>query len=151
MAGRHYQGNVSLCLRASIESHREALQGEGQFAANQVARQLESLDQGQSRLESLVDELAASGDEDSSPSRQLIVEGIKMDNETAGIYEVLAESDTLLRIEDIVEQTGACMEALQQGLTRLVELGLIYRTEDRGQRYGLTGNIGYRTSEADSE
>ncbi|WP_276299378.1 hypothetical protein [Halorussus lipolyticus] len=150
LATRHYQGNVSLCLRASIESHREILQGDGQFAVNQISRQLESLDQGQHRLESLVDELTELEDERSATSQQSVIEGVRVSSETAAIYNVLCEQDTPLRIEDIVERTGGHMEAFQEGLSTLVDLGLVGRTDDPSPRYQLVGKLGSEANRDDS-
>lgn len=149
MATRHYQGNVSQCLRTSIESHREILQGDGQFAVNQIARQLESLDQGQHRLESLVDKLTESKDEEWAIDQQPVIEGVRVPAETAAIYQALAERDTPLRIEDLVERTGVTMETFQEGLSILVDLGLVGRTEDPSPRYQLAGKLGFGTNEDD--
>jgi len=150
MATRHYQGNVSLCLRTSIESHRETLQGDGQFAMNQIARQLESLDQGQHRLESLVDELTELENERSDTDQRSVIEGVGVSSETAAIYKVLCERDTPLRIEDLVERTGGGMEAFQEGLSTLVDLGLVGRTDDPSPRYQLVGKLGSEANEDDT-
>ena len=61
IAEKHYQGNVSLCLRAAFEDHKQTLNGEGEIAFGRLlshvdkvaARQSEVLDQ----IKSLEDEI----------------------------------------------------------------------------------------------
>ena len=139
MAGGHYQGNVSLCLRAAIESHQEALRGEGQFAAHQVARRLDAIDERQARLASSLEDFAAVS-QGSDEGDTISAAGIELSGETAEIYTVLEDQPRALRMDDLVEELDVELEELQAGVTELVNLGIVTRADDATNRYCLAGS-----------
>jgi hypothetical protein len=140
MAARHYQGNVSLCLRAAIESHRQILEGEGQFALQEVQRKLENVDQTVREMQSNLDEiLVETVQEEQNVDSQPILCGVQLTDEMSAIVGVLENAQSPLRLEDILEQTELTPVHLQPNLSRLVDRGLVVNTRDGRQRFGLAG------------
>ncbi|WP_323173201.1 helix-turn-helix domain-containing protein [Natrialba sp. PRR66] len=142
MAARHYQGNVSLCLRAAIESHRETLEGDGQFAARQVARQLDLLQQGMRDLQADLDDVVVEmADEETEPEPRSAMWGVGLADEMQVILDALDSSGSPLRLEDLLEQSELNPPQLQKNLARLVDLGFVVETTDGKRRYGHAGQI----------
>lgn len=142
VATRHYQGNVSLCLRAAIESHRESLEGEGEFAAHQIKRQLDGLEQGIQEVQADIDQIPVETTEDEGNGISESVRwGVKMMDEMPAIVEVLDDASSPLRLEDLLEQTELPPPRLQADLSRLVDRGLVVETMDGRQRFGLAGEV----------
>ncbi|ELZ06178.1 hypothetical protein C482_00110 [Natrialba chahannaoensis JCM 10990] len=142
MAARHYQGNVSLCLRAAIESHRETLEGDGQFAVRQVVRQLDTLQQAMQELQADVDNALVERDEVQKETQlRSAVWGVELTEGMQTIIDALNSSGSPLRIEDLLEQTELNPPQLQKNLGRLVDLGFVVETTDGKQRYGRAGQI----------
>ncbi|GAB7018737.1 helix-turn-helix domain-containing protein [Halostagnicola bangensis] len=141
MAARHYQGNVSLCLRAAIESHRETLEGDGQFAARQVARQLDTLQQGMQELRADVDNASVERDEGQKTELRSAVWGVELTGEMQTIIDSLDSSGSPLRMGDLLEQTELNPPQLQENLARLVDLGFVVETTDGKQRYRHAGQV----------
>ncbi|MDH5020366.1 hypothetical protein [Halobacterium rubrum] len=139
MAASHYQGNVSLCLRAAIESHQAMLRGEGQLAAQQVVRRLDAIDDRQARLTSQLEDFATD-DSGVDYGGTISAAGVELSGEIAEIYTVLAAQSGALRIDDLVEKLDVELEELHAGLTRLVDLGIVTATGDTPSRYCLAGS-----------
>ncbi|WP_434531172.1 hypothetical protein ACODNH_07070 [Haloarcula sp. NS06] len=140
MAARHYQGNVSLCLRAAIESHRQILEGEGQFALQQVQRKLENVEHTVQEMQSKLDEIPVeTAEEKQNVDSQPILCGIQLTDEMSSIVEILENAHCPLRLGDILEQTELTPAHLQPNLSRLVDRGLVVITRDGRQRFGLAG------------
>ncbi|ARS89334.1 hypothetical protein [Natrarchaeobaculum aegyptiacum] len=140
MATRHYQGNVSLCLRAAIESHRKTLEGDGQFAARQVARQLDALQQGMQELQADVDNASVGRDEGQKETElRSAVWGVELTEGMQIIIDALDSSGSPLRMEDFLEQTELNPSQLQESIARLVDLGFVVETTDGKQRYRHAG------------
>lgn len=57
LADQHYQGNVSLCIRAAIEDHRSTLNETGQDSLHiqRLMSQLESTKSRQAEIHELID------------------------------------------------------------------------------------------------
>ena len=142
MATRHYQGNVSLCLRAAIESHRENLEGRGEFAAHQVKRQLDGLEQ---QIQDVQADIVEIPTETTEGERKEIPHsvrwGIKMTEGMLAIVEVLDGVASPLRLEDLLEKTELSPLPLQTELTQLVDQGIVVETADGRQRFGLVGKV----------
>lgn len=142
IATRHYQGNVSLCLRAAIESHREILEGDGQFAAQRIMQQLGVLQQDiqvlQVDLGDIQEVAFAEGAKDNLGS-QSAVWSVQMSDGMLAIIEILKENRPPLRLEDLLEQTELDLPQFQESIARLVDLGIVVETVDGHQRYGLAG------------
>lgn len=140
MADRHYHGNVSLCLRAAIESHRSLLRGEGQFAAHRAARALEQLDEQQAELNTMVESLSGKLTEETpAVSEGVETHGVTLPPEAAVVYEELMMAEATLRIEDIMERLEMGPAAVLPGLATLVDRGLVVPQGSEKQRYRLAG------------
>jgi len=144
MATRHYQGNVSLCLRAAIESHRESLEGEGdrELAAHQIKRQLGELEQQVQELQTELNEIPieTTGDDNTGESRSVWLD-VGMTTEMRAVVQTLGEASSPLRLEDLLEQTELSPRQLQSDLSNLIDQGLVSKTLDERQRFVLTGDI----------
>jgi len=142
MATGHYQGNVSLCLRAAIESHRQILEGEGQFALQQVQRKLENVDQTVQEMQATLGEIPVEESEDKrTVDSQSVMCGIQLTDEMSVIVAVLENARTALRLEDILEQTELAPSHFQTNLSRLVDRGLVITPNDGQQRFSLAGRV----------
>jgi hypothetical protein len=141
MATRHYQGNVSLCLRAAIESHRESLQGEGEFAAHQIKRQIDGLEQRVQELQAGLDEIPVESTNDADTEEsQSVLGSIEMTIGMQAIIQTFDEASSPLRLEDLLEKTELPPQELQAELSQLIDWGLIIETVDERQRFALAGD-----------
>lgn len=142
IATRHYQGNVSLCLRAAIESHHQVLDGEGQFALQQIERQLNGVEQSVQEIRANLDEIPVeTAEEEGGVESQPVAWGIQMEGEMKVIIDVLKTALSPLRIEDLLEQTELAPSRLQADLARLVDSGLVIKTINGPERFGLAGQV----------
>jgi predicted transcriptional regulator len=140
MAAEHYQGNVSLCLRAAIESHQRTLRGEGEFAAQQVSNQLDNIAEQQQTLNSALDELSLSlPDRTTGGDDSMVVSGLELANAEATVYRAFLEQNRAMHIDDFVEGFDLDLEELHRALTRLVDLGLVAQSDSGKHRYRLAG------------
>lgn len=140
MAEQHYQGNVSLCLRAAIESHQAILRGEGQFAARRVANALERLEEGQTELDSAIEALPETLVEQmttESESRNSGSPGFVPEKEV--VYHELSIVETPFRIEDLMERLEVGPATVMPALASLVDQGLVVSCGNDGRRYQLAG------------
>ncbi|KAB1192426.1 hypothetical protein GJR96_02800 [Haloferax sp. MBLA0076] len=140
MADRYYQGNVSLCLRASIESYREILEGEGYMATRRIERQLENLVDEQRTLLMEITSVRSGLQEshrESADGQQLTEPS--MTNEMVRIIELLKTTGDGLEFGDLVEQLDLGMHKVQPALGRLVDRGVVTRTGEDGERFTLAG------------
>ncbi|WP_411967886.1 hypothetical protein [Haloferax sp. YSSS75] len=140
MADRHYQGNVSLCLRASIESHREILEGEGYMATRRIERRLENLEGEQKVLLEVLTSVKSDVKEvhRGSTDGQQPIEAT-MTKDMIRVFELLKTNGDGLQFGDLVEQLDLGMHKVQPALGRLTDHGIVIRTGEAGQRYTLAG------------
>jgi hypothetical protein len=125
VAEDHYQGNVSLCLRAAFEDHKQTLNGEGEIAFGRLLSHVDEMATRQSeilnRIESLEDDAGAQG----APSPSSSPLGRRVEQ----VYRELEQSDGGLRIDDLRERLDLSLPAIQSALGKLVDHGL---STDRG-------------------
>lgn len=150
IAAEHYQGNVSLCLRAAIESHQQTLRGEGAFAAQQVSHRLDNIAEQQQTLNSALDELSSSLPGRTPGGDSMVVSGVELADAEATVYRAFLNQNRAIHIDDLVEGLDLDLEELHRALTRLVDLGLVTRSDSGQHRYRLAGQP-KDTNRGDSE
>jgi paraquat-inducible protein B len=141
LAGQHYQGNVSLCLRAAIEDHRSTLTGtDDTFIAEQVTRHLDAL---QTQLQNLEAELETlTEDRDKTDHDELSDQGVGDETMTAemqAIHETLRETDQALRLDDLIERIVHPKHHLQPALEALIDQGRVTTAGTNTERFQLAG------------
>lgn len=142
LAAQHYQGNVSLCIRASIEDHRTTLGGTTQepLAVQRLAAHLEDIasrqEQIQTSLETLT-ESVESKDTSCEPPHECPVE---MTESMHTVYETLETANDGLRFNDITERVKLPASAVQPALGRLVDYGHVIAVGTTTTRFYLAGN-----------
>jgi hypothetical protein len=144
LADQHYQGNVSLCLRAAIEDHRGTLRGgeRESLIANRLSAQLES-------LASRQNELATAIESESSPQigegrlcdGDRLAEASEMTDPMYRVYEVLAEEGESLRFSDVTERVEASTADVQRALGLLLDRGIVTSSEGNQRRFSLAGQV----------
>jgi hypothetical protein len=141
LASRHYQGNVSLCLRAAIKEHQRTLDGEGRLALKRLEREVNHLSEAVAELDhdtaDLAAEIEGAGDSPSlgaPPS----VEDRQFDVAQRLLDEFLG-AETPLRVEDLVERSDLPTRRIVRALGQLVNLGSIVETSSNS-RYQLVAN-----------
>ncbi|MUV85533.1 hypothetical protein GJ631_02785 [Natronomonas sp. CBA1123] len=138
LADRHYQGNVSLCLRAAIEDHRESLNGQGKLATQRLAGQVDSI---RIQQEEILDEiteirgeiLEVPQDEIASSKR------LGMSDEMWRLYSRMNEAKRPLRVDDLIEQLELPLSRVQPALGQLIDQAYVVEIEEGSHRYGLPG------------
>jgi len=139
MASQHYQGNVSLCIRAAIEDHRGTLAGEGAIATQRLASQVESIKSHQQGLIELVEDLGvelqtieenAVATSDTDP---------EMSTHMQQICDELSKSDEGLRLDDLVERLDIPASKVVSSLEDLLDQAYVMRSSDGKDRYWLSG------------
>lgn len=135
-ADLHYQGNVSLCLRAAYEDHKNTLNGEGRIALKRLEKEVGQLRETTTELNREVsnivegiEELRDQGTRREPPS---IIDGRYGD--TQQVLDELHSAKTPLRIEDLLERADLSPRRVVTALEQLVDLGLIVETP-QGARY----------------
>lgn len=140
IADHHYQGNVSLCIRAAIEDHRRALEGNNDVhSVNRLQTDLERLRESQEALIDTVDDLkqkASSEDRNETPSTN---SADCIDNRFGEVRETIHSAEGTVRLEDLQEELGWEMSRLQPLLGRMVDAGVIVRTGQTPPRFRLAG------------
>lgn len=139
MASQHYQGNVSLCIRAAIEDHRATLAGDGEIATQRLIPQVESIkNQQQMIIESIEDlngelqaiEESAVATSDPDP---------EMSTHMQLICDELSKSDGGLRLDDLVERLDIPASQTMSSLENLLDQAYVRRLSDGKDRYRLSG------------
>lgn len=137
LAQRHYQGNVSLCLRTAIESHRETLNGRGPFAAHKAAAQLEALqDQQHELLTTLTDQPDTTHPTSDSTGWG---SGMMDDPTSHAILQTLDDAGHPLRLPDLLEAAELNPSTTHDSLAFLVDRGFVTKTQTQPPRYVLAG------------
>jgi hypothetical protein len=138
LAAQHYQGNVSLCLRAAVEDHTNTLNGDGRIALQRLKREMGHLREAVAELDDDTTDIVAGieavnsrGTRDESLS---VVDNRVSD--TQQLIDTFREAKTPLRVEDIVEQVDLPLRRVIYATERLVDLGAIVETSSDA-RYQL--------------
>lgn len=148
LAERHYQGNVSLYLRAAIEDHRNTLENADstERSLHTLLKRMGEIDSTQAdireiltAIEKLLREqhtLKENGSYDIAPSLQFIEQQI--------LTSCVKESNGL-RLEDIREDTNLPVKEIQSALHSLLDTGYITQRSDG--RFIPTGTQSVRDSD----
>ncbi|GAB7092552.1 hypothetical protein JCM18237_28230 [Halorubrum luteum] len=136
VAEDHYQGNVSLCIRAAFEDHKQTLNGEGEIAFGRLLSHVDEMAKRQSeilnRIESLEDDVGGQGTPNPSS------EG-PFDPRVEQVYRELEQSDGGLRIDDLRERLDLNLPAIQSALGKLVDHGLSTDRATDSERFWAVG------------
>ena len=138
-AGRHYQGNVSLCIRSAIEDHQQTLEGEGKLALSRLAAQMEQLENQQTGIQEQLQEL---DDAMNAPSTSTV--GVVSDGDYTDTKELvrseLSIADDGLRIDDLMERLPLSLPEIQSALGLLVDQGLVVDRHTNRERFWIVGD-----------
>jgi len=136
LADRHYDGNVSLCLRAAFASHSQNLDGEGQRAVQRLEREVRTLSEQTSQIGEDIDrtvektEELATAQTTSLPFRP---ESNTL-SDAESVYGLFRESTDSLRIDDVIERSELPPRRILPAVEFLVDLAYLRRTtQDRYQ------------------
>lgn len=139
LAEQNYQGNVSLCLRAAIEDHRETLNGTNSgLVAQQLLQRVGELSSRQEQIITTVQSLENSLDEIptevSSSSSQP-----GQSDEKSRVLSELEATEAPLRIEDLTEQLDLPTRRILPTLETLIDQGMITPIDASPTRFQLAG------------
>ena len=142
LANQHYQGNVSLCLRAAIENHRETVEGNSgeSLAMKRLGAQLKDLNSRQEELLEAIQELSdtASEQRHSDPD-QTPGYTSEIPESTGRVYAVLADAEESLRFSDITDLVDAPALEVQSALGTLIDYGSVTSEDTNPRRFLLAG------------
>lgn len=132
LADQYYQGNVSLCIRAAIEDHRETLERapNNEYSLQKLTRTMEQLREEQTAIQNQIRQFSMD-EETAKPVREEIEEEILI---------VLRDADDGLRIEDIVDRTHLSVAKVTSTVSRLFDYGVLVNDES-SDRYFLPGRV----------
>ena len=135
-ADLHYQGNVSLCLRAAFEDHKNTLNGEGRIALQRLEKEASHLRETTNELSHDVSDIADSVEELQRQSTRGELPSIdgEGNDDTQQVFSELHNARTSLRIDDLLERAELSPRCVVAALERLVDVGLVVETP-QGERY----------------
>jgi hypothetical protein len=137
LANQHYQGNVSLCLRAAIEDHESTLNDSELLTLHQIEQQIKSLEtEIQSATGTRTDETEVQGQLTQTHEFKGLTSGDGRDRMIERVFKVFQASDSSLRIADIVDQLDGQPEAIIRACGRLIDFGYLVEAEE-SSRYRL--------------
>jgi Arc/MetJ-type ribon-helix-helix transcriptional regulator len=141
LAEEHYQGNVSLFIRAAIEDHRKTLTGtKEELVLQQATRQLDDLENQQAEILQTLSNLdAESNTETSTQGRTRLGMPDSMTDDMTRVYTALVEATDPLRLADLSEELGIPAVHLEPVLGRMVDHGYITVHGTNPQRLKLEG------------
>lgn len=137
LADRHYDGNVSLCIRAAVADHSSNLEGNGQRAMNRLARQMRTVTEQSSQLDEDVSTLISKTDKIAAghtPTLPFRVESSQL-QDAEFVYRLFRRKSTGLRIDDVLEQSELPPQRVLQAVELLIDLAYLHRTTNN--RYEL--------------
>jgi predicted transcriptional regulator len=142
IAEQHYQGNISLCLRAAIEDHRTTVNGtKDTIVVEQLSRQIASLQTKQEEAASLLKTLEEQVESnEADENHPLQSKTASMSDAAQKVYYELYEEDSALRIEDIAERTGQTTSEIQPALGHLIDRGYVVIKPGKSQRFRLASH-----------
>lgn len=139
LADQNYQGNVSLCLRAAIEDHRETLNGTGsELVTQQLLQQADEIISRQDRIIEALENLEDDSDQGAAEVEPSFQTG-GVSNDGHRILVILEAAETELRIEDLAEQLDLPASRIQPTLGTLLDRGLITSNGESPTRFRLAG------------
>lgn len=138
-AGRHYQGNVSLCIRSAIEDHQQSLEGEGKLALSRLVAQMGELENQQAEIQDQLQEL----DNTLNAPRTSTVGGVSDGDSTDTTELVRSElsiADDGLRIDDLMDKLPLSLPEIQSALGLLVDQGVVVDRHTSRERFWIVGD-----------
>jgi len=147
LADQNYQGNVSLCIRAAIEDHKETLEGtESGLLTKQLARRVDELVSRQDRvLDSLstIEEIIERPENQASPS---VSRSEQLPENAARILKTLETAESGLRIDDLTDRLDVPSSQVQPAIGKLIDYGFVTARGKTPSRYHLAGEAEDRRS-----
>jgi hypothetical protein len=140
MAEQHYQGNVSLCLRAAIEDHRATLNGTNtDVLAEKLTQSVESVKTQQEDIITVLQTLEQQLQQKNTDAHRAAECGHMTEFESQ-VLTSLVEIDTGLRIADLADRLEVRTARLPPALGTLVDRGLVIATGTSPKRFHLAGD-----------
>lgn len=133
LAERHYEGNVSMFLRAAIIDHRDSLEGSasGERTLNEITRKLGAMSSHQTetsdQLNTIIEQLDALNPSSDTSHRQSIdvLSGSAQD-----VLDTCLDDPTGARFADLVEQTTYSPREIQAAIHSLLNLGYLEQSSE---------------------
>lgn len=141
LAERHYQSNVSLCIRAAIEDHIQTLEGDGDATTRRLIAEIDEVGDTQqvlvrkiSALESALETEGQQTDETSQSPRTGALPPTRRQ-----VLDRIAAAESGLHVDDIMETLDLPNEHILAALGSLVDRGYVFRVEPNSERYRVPG------------
>lgn len=137
LADQHYQGNVSLCIRAAIEDHRSTLNETGQDSLHiqRLMSQLESTKSRQAEIHELIEKLERDISNQNIESTQQFASEDGMTEPMRIVFNELLSADAGLRFADLRERVDLSASELQATLGLLVDHGYVVNAGNSKARF----------------
>lgn len=141
LSNRHYQGNVSLCIRAAIEDHRNTLNGTDELSPpiQQLLRHLETVETQQHEIQKVIEKIEQNRDNFEDDPKHFQRRSEAMTPSMSIVFEELRTADEGLRFADLQERLGLSSSQLQRTLGSLVDRGFIVDVGTNTERFALVG------------
>lgn len=134
LAARHYQGNVSLCLRAAVKDHKSTLNGEGRIALQRLEREMSHLREIAAELTDDVAAMAVELDERDGGGHDAPTSvADKPFDDAQRVLDELHTATTPLRGGDLTEHLELSPRRITHALEQLIDIGLIVESPDRAR------------------
>lgn len=136
LARRHYQDNVSLCLRAAVEDHKSALNGEGRIALKRVEQKTAQLHELIVEINNNLSAVASDIDEGKKLRSRDAPLSVADDgfSDAQRVLDELHGATIPLRAEDLTERLELSSRRVICGLEQLIDVGSIIESP-HGPRY----------------
>jgi hypothetical protein len=145
LADQNYQGNVSLCIRAAIEDHRETLDGTGSgLLTKQLARRVDELTSRQDRVLESLSKIEENIERPQSQASHSTDTSEQLPENAALILETLETVGNGLRIDDLTDRLEVPSSRVQPVIGTLIDYGLVTAHGKPPSRYYLAGEHGDR-------
>jgi len=142
LADQHYQGNVSLCIRAAIEDHRSTLEGNSQesLAIQRLGTRLDDITSRQSELQRAVEDLSEHTDSTDHTTERFFEHTGSLSESEHRVYHALKKGDDGLRFSDLTDRVDLPPSPIQTALGALVDHGRVIAHGTNTTRFYLTGD-----------
>lgn len=144
LAERHYQGNVSLFLRAAIEDHRDTLEGTGQGerSLHEIRSAITDFSDAQQDLRKMVEAIDERSQGTESQPNLTCLQTRHLPTPHQQVFEACRDGEQGCRFQDIVDQTGLPAKQVKTALEALIDAALL--EPDTDQRYHPTATNPHR-------
>ncbi|MFC6874123.1 helix-turn-helix domain-containing protein [Halobellus marinus] len=140
MAEQNYQGNVSLCLRAAIEDHKQTLDGtDSGLMTQQLANRINDIEVQQNRVLDTLNEIESHLDQQQTQSGTSKFDSNDLPGEAERILNELESAESGLRVDGLAERLGLPTSRVQPVLSSLLDYGLVAANDSAPGRYYLMG------------